>query len=164
MQKEVKRTRFSAFCIQNAGSATSWATVTAAWVNEACDRAAPPYARLLHAAVTERWAQRWSVLNERSSAPWHDLVRFRSIACRATSRTRARLAADGAVRAASGKEHPDLFWAARGGGSGLGVVNLVRVRPAPPGPAAQRATTRSGCARSTGQHWQASAQLSSTRR
>ncbi|MGH3776348.1 MAG: PIG-L deacetylase family protein [Pseudonocardiaceae bacterium] len=35
-----------------------------AWVSEAFDRAAPPDARLLHAAVTERWVQRWSVLNE----------------------------------------------------------------------------------------------------
>ena len=30
--------------------------------------------------------------------------------------------ADGMVRTASAQQHPDLFWAARGGGRGLGVV------------------------------------------
>jgi FAD/FMN-containing dehydrogenase len=42
--------------------------------------------------------------------------------------------ADGAVRTASREEHPDLFWAACGGGRGLGVVtsfefNLHRLGP-----------------------------------
>lgn len=35
------------------------------WVGAAFDRAAPPGARLLHTAVTERWARRWQELHER---------------------------------------------------------------------------------------------------
>jgi LmbE family N-acetylglucosaminyl deacetylase len=35
-----------------------------AWATAAFDRAARPGARLLHTAVTERWAQRWSGVND----------------------------------------------------------------------------------------------------
>lgn len=43
--------------------------------------------------------------------------------------------ADGAVRAASREEHPDLFWAAHGGGRGLGVVTSFEFDLHPLGPA-----------------------------
>ncbi len=42
--------------------------------------------------------------------------------------------ADGAVVRASEDEHPDLLWALRGGGGGLGVVVELRLRLAPVGP------------------------------
>ena len=42
--------------------------------------------------------------------------------------------ADGAVRTASREEHPDLFWAARGGGRGLGVVTSFEFDLHPLGP------------------------------
>ena len=42
--------------------------------------------------------------------------------------------ADGAVRTASREEHPDLFWAARGGGRGLGVVTSFEFGLHPVGP------------------------------
>jgi len=42
--------------------------------------------------------------------------------------------ADGAVRTASREEHPDLFWAARGGGRGLGVVTSFEFDVHPLGP------------------------------
>lgn len=42
--------------------------------------------------------------------------------------------ADGMVRTASRDEHPDLFWAARGGGRGLGVVTSVEFDLHPLGP------------------------------
>ncbi|WP_082126920.1 FAD-binding oxidoreductase [Allosalinactinospora lopnorensis] len=42
--------------------------------------------------------------------------------------------ADGAVRTASRDEHPDLFWAARGGGRGLGVVTSFEFDLHPLGP------------------------------
>jgi LmbE family N-acetylglucosaminyl deacetylase len=35
-----------------------------AWTTAAFDRAAPPGARLLQTAVTARWANRWSAVNE----------------------------------------------------------------------------------------------------
>jgi FAD/FMN-containing dehydrogenase len=42
--------------------------------------------------------------------------------------------ADGAVRTASRDEHPDLFWALRGGGRGLGVVTSFEFTLHPVGP------------------------------
>jgi FAD/FMN-containing dehydrogenase len=42
--------------------------------------------------------------------------------------------ADGMVRTASHEEHPDLFWAARGGGRGLGVVTSFEYDLHPLGP------------------------------
>lgn len=42
--------------------------------------------------------------------------------------------ADGTVRTASREEHPDLFWAARGGGRGLGVVTSFEFDVHPLGP------------------------------
>ena len=42
--------------------------------------------------------------------------------------------ADGAVRRASRTEHPDLLWAARGGGRGLGVVTSLEFDLHPVGP------------------------------
>ena len=42
--------------------------------------------------------------------------------------------ADGVVRTASRHEHPDLFWAARGGGRGLGVVTSFEFDLHPLGP------------------------------
>jgi FAD/FMN-containing dehydrogenase len=42
--------------------------------------------------------------------------------------------ADGAVRTASREDHPDLFWAARGGGRGLGVVTSFEFDLHPLGP------------------------------
>jgi FAD/FMN-containing dehydrogenase len=42
--------------------------------------------------------------------------------------------ADGAVRTASRHEHPDLFWALRGGGRGLGVVTSFEFALHPVGP------------------------------
>jgi FAD/FMN-containing dehydrogenase len=42
--------------------------------------------------------------------------------------------ADGAVRTASRDEHPDLFWALRGGGRGLGVVTSFEFDLYPIGP------------------------------
>lgn len=42
--------------------------------------------------------------------------------------------ADGMVRTASRDEHPDLFWAVRGGGRGLGVVTSFEFELHPLGP------------------------------
>jgi FAD/FMN-containing dehydrogenase len=42
--------------------------------------------------------------------------------------------ADGAVRTASRDEHPELFWAVRGGGRGLGVVTSFELELHPLGP------------------------------
>lgn len=42
--------------------------------------------------------------------------------------------ADGAVRTASADVHPDLFWAARGGGRGIGVVTSFELALHPLGP------------------------------
>jgi hypothetical protein len=42
--------------------------------------------------------------------------------------------ADGMVRRAGAGEHPDLFWAAQGGGRGLGVVTSLEFRLHPLGP------------------------------
>ena len=42
--------------------------------------------------------------------------------------------ADGIVRTASADQHPDLFWAARGGGRGLGVVTSFEFDLHPLGP------------------------------
>jgi FAD binding domain len=47
--------------------------------------------------------------------------------------------ADGVVRTASREEHPDLFWAARGGGRGLGVVTSFEFDLHPLGPAVRKA-------------------------
>lgn len=47
--------------------------------------------------------------------------------------------ADGAVRTASRDEHPDLFWAARGGGRGLGVVTSFEFTAQPLGPQVTKA-------------------------
>jgi FAD/FMN-containing dehydrogenase len=44
------------------------------------------------------------------------------------------VSADGMVRTASRDEHPDLFWAARGGGRGLGVVTSFEFDLHPLGP------------------------------
>lgn len=42
--------------------------------------------------------------------------------------------ADGVVRTASATEHPDLFWAVRGGGRGIGVVTTMEFAARPLGP------------------------------
>jgi FAD/FMN-containing dehydrogenase len=42
--------------------------------------------------------------------------------------------ADGTLRTAGGDEHPDLFWALRGGGRGLGVVTAFEFELHPLGP------------------------------
>lgn len=42
--------------------------------------------------------------------------------------------ADGEVRTASATEHPDLFWAVRGGGRGIGVVTAMEFATRPLGP------------------------------
>ena len=47
--------------------------------------------------------------------------------------------ADGAVRTASRDEHPDLFWALRGGGRGLGVVTSFEFDLHPIGPRVAKA-------------------------
>jgi FAD/FMN-containing dehydrogenase len=47
--------------------------------------------------------------------------------------------ADGVVRTASRQEHPDLFWAARGGGRGLGVVTSFEFDVHPLGPVVRKA-------------------------
>ncbi|TWF75886.1 FAD/FMN-containing dehydrogenase [Pseudonocardia hierapolitana] len=47
--------------------------------------------------------------------------------------------ADGVVRTASREEHPDLFWAARGGGRGLGVVTSFEFALHPLGPVVREA-------------------------
>ncbi len=47
--------------------------------------------------------------------------------------------ADGAVRSVSREEHPDLFWAARGGGRGLGVVTSFEFDLHPLGPQVAKA-------------------------
>ncbi len=47
--------------------------------------------------------------------------------------------ADGVVRTASRQEHPDLFWAARGGGRGLGVVTSFEFELHPLGPVVRKA-------------------------
>ncbi|MDQ4092428.1 MAG: FAD-binding protein, partial [Actinomycetota bacterium] len=49
------------------------------------------------------------------------------------------ITADGAVRTASRGEHPDLFWAARGGGRGLGVVTSFEFDLHPLGPQVAKA-------------------------
>jgi FAD/FMN-containing dehydrogenase len=49
------------------------------------------------------------------------LMRARGLSCD-NLRSIEIVTADGAVRTASQEEHEDLFWAARGGGRGLGVV------------------------------------------
>jgi FAD/FMN-containing dehydrogenase len=48
--------------------------------------------------------------------------------------------ADGMVRTASANEHPDLFWAARGGGRGLGVVTSFEFALRPLGPEVETLT------------------------
>lgn len=48
--------------------------------------------------------------------------------------------ADGEVRAASRDENPDLFWAARGGGRGIGVVTELEFELHPLGPEVATAT------------------------
>jgi FAD/FMN-containing dehydrogenase len=48
--------------------------------------------------------------------------------------------ADGHVRTASETDHPDLFWAARGGGRGLGVVTSFEYQLHPVGPEVMTAT------------------------
>ena len=47
--------------------------------------------------------------------------------------------ADGVVRTASRDEHPDLFWAARGGGRGIGVVTSFEFTLYPVGPQVAKA-------------------------
>ena len=49
--------------------------------------------------------------------------------------------ADGMVRTASREEHPELFWAARGAGRGLGVVTSFEFDLKPLGPEVFNATT-----------------------
>ncbi len=49
--------------------------------------------------------------------------------------------ADGMVRTASREEHPELLWAARGGGRGLGVVTSFEFDLKPLGPEVFNATT-----------------------
>jgi FAD/FMN-containing dehydrogenase len=61
------------------------------------------------------------------------LMRHRGLACD-NLRSVEVVTADGQVRTASADEHPDLFWAVRGGGRGIGVVTGFEFELHPLGP------------------------------
>jgi FAD/FMN-containing dehydrogenase len=61
------------------------------------------------------------------------IMRAHGLACD-NLRSLEIVTADGVVRTASPSEHPDLFWAARGGGRGLGVVTSFEFDLHPLGP------------------------------
>ena len=61
------------------------------------------------------------------------LMRSHGLACD-TLRSVEIVTADGHVRTASRTEHPDLFWAVRGGGRGIGVVTSFEFDLRPLGP------------------------------
>ena len=61
------------------------------------------------------------------------IMRAHGLACD-NVRSLEIVTADGVVRTASRTEHPDLFWAARGGGRGLGVVTSFEFDLHPLGP------------------------------
>jgi len=61
------------------------------------------------------------------------LMRAHGLSCD-NLRSIEMVTADGAVRTASREEHTDLFWAARGGGRGLGVVTSFEFDLHPLGP------------------------------
>ena len=68
-----------------------------------------------------------------SAVAWACLMRAHGLSCD-NLRSLEIVTADGAVRTASREEHPDLFWAARGGGRGLGVVTSFEFDLHPLGP------------------------------
>ena len=68
-----------------------------------------------------------------SAAAWVCCMRAHGLSCD-NLRSVEIVTADGAVRTASREEHPDLFWAARGGGRGLGVVTSFEFDLHPLGP------------------------------
>jgi FAD/FMN-containing dehydrogenase len=61
------------------------------------------------------------------------IMRAHGLACD-NLRSLEIVTADGVIRTASASEHPDLFWAARGGGRGLGVVTSFEFDLHPIGP------------------------------
>ncbi len=61
------------------------------------------------------------------------IMRAHGLACD-TVRSVEIVTADGTVRTASGDEQPDLFWAVRGGGRGIGVVTSFEFDLYPIGP------------------------------